>query len=579
MRYENTTNVDNLRHRAITSIQNKDAFSDDSLPQSTYEIRRLLHELQVHRIELEMQNEELRNARAEVEKGLTLYTDLYDFAPVSYFTLECGGVITKTNLAGAKLLGIERSLLLDKNFADFVSQSDLPLFRNFLKQVFIGENQEVSEVITLEGKNQPPRMIQLEASFPNNAQECRVVAVDITEITEKKVTEAALLSAKKNAELANLACKAKSDFLANMSHEIRTPMNAIVNLVRLSLGEQNSQKRDYYLEQTVQASKLLLSLINDILDFSQIEAGKLTINPVPFNLTDLLRVLENTFSLQAQDKGLSLTFSQDENLPADLIGDDLRVEQILINLINNALKFTRQGAVEIRSQLISRNEDDSVLVKFSVKDSGIGIAKEKLPQLFHPFTQAETSITREFGGTGLGLSISYNLVELLGGKLNAESELGQGSCFHFEVPFKINLQPNYVPKPVDTVAREKCFTGKHLLIVEDSEINRLVLGAILEEEKISFDEAENGVQALELLKNHHYDAILMDVQMPVMDGIEATKRIRQSKEIYNNIPIIAMTACAISGDKERFLNVGMDAYIPKAIDIDEFLETLSTVIC
>ena len=402
------------------------------------------------------------------------------------------------------------------------------------------------------------------------AETSSVFVAIVQNISERNKAEALLKDAKTEAIQANLA---KSQFLANMSHEIRTPMNAIINLVKLSLEEHDTEKQHYYLSQVVDSSELLLNIINDILDFSKIEAGKLVADKIPFNLFSLLNNLNNIFSLKAEEKGLSLDFIRDDSVPEFVIGDDLRLKQILINLIGNAIKFTQKGSVSVNIELIARSETNHALIKFSVNDTGIGIAIEKIPELFKAFIQAEDSTTRQFGGSGLGLAISQSLVKLLGGKLNAESSSGQGSCFYFQIPFQINTNPalNQEIEKIETIN----LSGKHLLVAEDNKTNRLVLKVILEQENISFEMAENGVEALEYLNNSRYDAVLMDVQMPMMNGIEATQKIRSSNEPYQNIPIIAMTAYAIEGDKEKCLESGMNAYVSKPIDRDVFLTTLS----
>ena len=374
-------------------------------------------------------------------------------------------------------------------------------------------------------------------------------------------------------EEAEQASRTKSEFLANMSHEIRTPMNAIINLVQLSLEEKDFEKQHYYLTQVSDSSSLLLNIINDILDFSKIEAGKLAISKIPFDLHRMLKVIENIFSLKAEEKGLVIQFINDKDLPVALIGDDLRLKQILINLIGNAIKFTEKGSVTVTSHVLAYSEENYALIKFSIRDTGIGVAKEKLPKLFTAFVQAEDATTRQFGGSGLGLTISQSLAKLLGGKLSAESELGKGSCFYVQLPFEIDTAPSTDIKRID-IKPSFDLTGTHLLIAEDNKTNRLVLEAILNQEKISFDMAHNGQEALDFLKNNRYDAVLMDVQMPILNGLDATKKIRCSNEHYHNIPIIAMTAYAIDGDKEKCLESGMNAYVSKPIDRDNFLAIL-----
>lgn len=364
------------------------------------------------------------------------------------------------------------------------------------------------------------------------------------------------------AEIANSANKAKSEFLANMSHEIRTPLNAIVGFVESILDDELSADHREQLQYVSSSSNYLHSLINDILDISKIEAHEVHIETIPFSLPNLVQQLKaNTLSLLSQEeKEIELTISYDETIHQIVMGDPIRLNQILMNLLSNAVKFTSKGYIKLS---ITKSED---LLNFSVNDSGIGIAKEKQHLIFEPFKQADTSTTREYGGTGLGLSLSAKLVRLMGGELALRSHplRERGSEFIFSLPYK----PSNVPIDTHKVSEKKVLLGKKLdvLVVDDHNVNRIVAKKILEKMHFNVTLAENGADAVENYKKAQFDVILMDVQMPILDGYGATKEIRQiESKSSSHTPIIAMTANAMQGDREKCLQAGMDDYISKPI--------------
>ncbi|MCK9372199.1 MAG: PAS domain S-box protein [Sulfuricurvum sp.] len=388
------------------------------------------------------------------------------------------------------------------------------------------------------------------------------------DITSIKEYELELKAAKKSAESAN---RAKSDFLANMSHEIRTPMNAILGMLQLTHTLKLPQEGERYLEKIEKSSRLLLEIINDILDISKIEANQLTIAEISFNINELIEQGANLFAPKADEKGLNLIVRIAPQIPTQLIGDSLRISQILNNLLSNALKFTESGEVDlfVSAEKISAN---SVTLRFAVRDTGIGIAPKDHSKLFTMFSQADESITRKYGGTGLGLSISRRLAELMGGKLEFSSEEGVGSTFTFTADFAIadlgteNLKSrgSLRENKDDFIVISSPIRGASVLLVEDNEINIQVEGDFLRKMGIEVTTVTDGLQAVELLEKRRFDGILMDYQMPVMNGIEATKIIRRRKD---DTPIIAMTAAAMQNDKEACLEAGMDDYLPKPIDI------------
>lgn len=379
----------------------------------------------------------------------------------------------------------------------------------------------------------------------------------------------------KNAELEE-ASRVKGQFLATMSHELRTPLNGVIGfLTQLGKTSLDTRQKDYL--QTINVSaRMLLGVINDVLDFSKIEAGKLSIENIDIDIRVLLDETISMFAASAEEKGIGLVCDIDPAIPANLLADSLRLTQILSNLIANAIKFTSEGEVRLEARLMSESSS-RVSLQIAVSDTGIGISEQSLTKLFQPFAQADASTTRKYGGTGLGLTIARKLVEMMGGRLEVASKVWQGTCFTISLEFEKSSSAinDYGLRTDDVQLNIKPLTGKRVLIVDDNNINRKLDQLLIEELGGDFDLAENGMQAVDAFSRRAYDLILMDVNMPVMDGIEATRRIRALESTSHITPIIALTANALPGDKEKFIASGMDDYLSKPLNEKSLLNTLN----
>ncbi|MBS1655346.1 MAG: response regulator, partial [Bacteroidetes bacterium] len=388
------------------------------------------------------------------------------------------------------------------------------------------------------------------------------------DITEQKELELELVEAR---EAAEQSASSKEIFLANMSHEIRTPMNAILGMGRQLNKTELNEQQHFFLNTINTAAEHLLVIINDILDISKIEAGKLQLEEIGFNLADLLQHSQEVITHKAEEKGLSVSMETDRKIDSILIGDPYRLNQVMLNLLSNAVKFTEKGRIEVKAKLLVSKEGVQ-LITVTVSDTGIGMDKEFLASIFQKFSQEDKTITRKYGGTGLGMSISKQLVELMQGTITVSSSKGVGTKITLTIPFKVGTVRDLKIK--EKVSFDSSvLRDKKILLVEDNEMNRLVAITVLKNYGVHISEVVNGAEAVEAVKSFSYDLVLMDVQMPVMDGIQATRIIRSGLDKY--IPIIALTANAIKGESDRCLEAGMSDYVSKPFEEEDLVTTIA----
>ena len=671
---------------------------------SEAETLKLIHELEVHQIELEMQNDELLLAKELADTAIEKYTELYDFAPTGYISISKEGKLTNINLTACRMLGKERSRLINSQFGFFVSDDTKSIFNNFLDEIFKSKISQCCEVnLSVNGEI---FHVYLTGIVAEDGNKCNTTIVDITQLKEVEealkqskeryqkllnildsgvvvhapdasiiitnpkacellglredqvkgkmavdsdwrfldenktvlsfdqypvnqilftkhsvknfvmgvqrpkindvvwllingfpvvdtngeieeivisfndITEMILLKneltkAKEQAEAAN---KAKSAFLANMSHEIRTPLNGIIGFTDLIMKTNYDEDQLKYIEIINQSGINLMEIINDILDFSKIEAGKLELNIEEIDLFGLVNQIVALFKHQANLKKIDLILNVDSNVPQYIFADSLRLKQIIMNLIGNALKFTSKGQIKLDITEIASSDSFSIL-NFSIKDTGIGIKKSNQEKIFNSFVQEDTSTTRRFGGTGLGLAISNQLLALMNSKLQLISDYGHGSDFYFSIEFKKSNSEikKSVLSPVnddEDIIKENAIPLK-ILVVEDNKISMLLVVKLLKKlfPNSTIIEASDGKEAIKKFKKEKVDVVLMDIQMPKKNGFETTAELRKL-DISKNTPIIALTAGTLIEEKEKCLEYGMNGYISKPIVLTDLQKAL-----
>jgi PAS domain S-box-containing protein len=503
--------------------------------------------------------------RASEERYRRLFEDAHD----AILTYDLDGRVTSLNKTGERVLGYSRSEVVGNGISEFVSADDVTILKGRIAQLLAGAPCGPRET-TIKSRDGSLSVLEVSSRLVFEGGRPVGVCTIAHDITERKHWEEELQ--RKNIELAAAlvaareGTEAKSRFLANMSHEIRTPMNGVIGIIELLLRTPlNAEQRDYA-ESVKRSGVALLQLLNDILDFSKIEAGKLEVRPVLFNPASLAAEVRTLLRPQAESKGIELRVNTAPALPRQVRADESRVRQVLINLAGNAAKFTDDGWVEIRVSM----EDGRL--RFEVQDTGPGIAPERSGELFESFSQADTSLTRRHDGTGLGLAISKQLVALMGGEIGFDSQPGEGSTFWFTIPVEM---PTDEAEPVASALRVLSRTAPaatrpvRLLLAEDNELNRRIALRMLAALGWHADSVPNGQLAVQAVLSSCYSAVLMDVHMPEMDGFTATREIRRLEPEDRHTPIIAMTANAMVGDREKCLEAGMDDYLSKPVQLDE----------
>jgi PAS domain S-box-containing protein len=497
-------------------------------------------------------------------------------------TADPSGIITDVNKQMEALTDCTRDELIGAPFKNYFTDPDRA--ETSITRV-LSEKKVTDYELTARTRDGRETVVSFNATtFYDRDRRLQGVFAAARDVTERKRLDQVLQE--KNVELENATAAAekanlaKSDFLSSMSHEIRTPMNAIIGMSYLALKTELSPRQRDYIKKIKGAGRHLLSIINDILDFSKIEAGKLTVERTEFELEGVLDNVANLIADKAAAKGLELVFDVDRELPGTLIGDPLRLGQILINYSNNAVKFTEQGEISIVLRLQEETERD-LLLHCAVRDTGIGLTRDQIGLLFASFSQADASITRKFGGTGLGLVISKNLAELMDGEVGVSSEPGKGSTFWFTARLGkcagpgggAGGEPGAAQASTDSFERLGTIRGARILLVEDNELNQEVAIELLRDAGFVVELAVNGRVALEMVGAAPYDLVLMDVQMPVMDGVTATREIRKEERL-SGLPVVAMTADAMLSDRNRCMAAGMNDHVAKPIEPEELWQAL-----
>lgn len=532
------------------------------------EVQRLLHEIELRHCELEQQNEELRQTQrhldtAESRREEDRLRTMVESAPCAMVMTDAGGRIVLANAQAEKLFGYRREELIGQS-VELLVPEQLRGQHSDDRRSYMADPQMRPMGIgrDLYARRKDGSQVPVEIGLSAvKTKEGMLILASMADITERKRAEAALQQAKADAEKAN---QAKSRFLAYVSHDLRTPMNAILGMVGLALEKTAEPSVKDYLQTAKDSADLLLALLNDLLDCAKIESGKLALEAAPFSLRRVLDQTTRVLTVRATQKGISFSCSVLPDAPDWLVGDHVRLRQILLNLAGNGIKFTEQGEVAISVRVESQTSDETRL-EFAVRDTGIGILPCDVNRIFQPFAQADLATARRFGGTGLGLAISSSLVAMMGGRIWVESEPEKGSTFRFTVRLPLAKQP---PVELDTGpdVLAPSTASLRVLVVEDNPANQKLAAYILNDRGHTVEIAGDGRQALRMAQENTYDAILMDVSLPGMDGLETTAAIRAQERGEPRVPIIAVTASAMQGDRERCLEVGMNGFLSKPIN-------------
>ncbi len=530
----------------------------------------------------------LKQMEGQVDAKQRLLEASFATTHESIIIFDGKGIVLDTNSRAEKMFGFKRKDIIGRDMGEFIVPERYKALHY----------QSLAHVTSPKGDFHETFRTEIESQRVNGEEFMSELAISrsrspdgdifvayIRDISQAKTAEQALIDAKQAAEKANIA---KSAFLANMSHEIRTPMNGVLGVLDILRRTELNEEQIRYTDIIDKSGNSLLTILSDILDLSKIESGKDMVHPEPANLQKVVQNSVDLFNASANEKGLALKSFYEPTLPTSFIADENRIQQILSNLIGNAIKFTSSGSIELRAEPSDdvEQENDLTHIRISVADTGIGIEPEKLDMIFEAFTQAENTTTRKFGGTGLGLAISRRLAEAMGGQLTVESELGKGTVFYLDLPLRRIGQQNdpAQPDPVELnppmktnrVTQEAAVPQLNFLIVEDDEINRIVIKSYLRHPKINLTIATTGLEAVEACRLQSFDLIFMDISMPIMGGVEATQIIRKEVQDTGRAqgPIICITAHAMKSDRQKFINAGMDDYLSKPLRKEELVKVM-----
>jgi len=564
--------------RVANNVSNADfgerakVYSKDEIGILATSFNKMIDDLQMEIYEEKNTEEALRSQRDLYETLLKTQSEMGE--GVSITSAE---KIVYVNDAVCNIYGYSREEILGmKSFLDIIPADEKAALTERLRQRISGEREQSTGETKIMRKD--GRIVNIEYTVRNLFADGRMQMISIIrDVTEKKKAEAQLQDERARAESAEIAKKIGEQFLANMSHEIRTPMNAIIGFTDVILKTPLNREQQQYLDAIKTSGENLLVIINDILDFSRIKSGKIPIEQREFKLSHIVSLCADLMLPKAIEKAIKINTRIDKNIPDSLIGDPTRLNQVLLNLTANAIKFTPHGEVSIEANLISDNKED-VLLEFLITDTGIGIPANKLSTIFDAFTQANNDTARKYGGTGLGLAIVKQLIELQGGSVSVSSTEEKGSCFSFRISYEKGMA-KHIHEDVKAISANGNLKDVKILLVEDNAMNQLLAKKVLGDWGCNVQVAENGKAAIEKLEKGDFDVVLMDIQLPEMDGYEATQRIRNDlSKPKCDTPIIAMTAHVMHSEEEKCYKVGMNGYVSKPFNTSTLYTKITSVV-
>ncbi|TXH00649.1 MAG: PAS domain S-box protein [Rhodocyclaceae bacterium] len=514
-----------------------------------------------------------RRMETQLSEQLHLVEELIEAIPLPVYLKDTLGRYIRLNRAFELFFHVRREDYIGRTLHDLLSPEDALIHAVKDAELFAAKGTQSYEAMVHSCDGEIHDAIYRKAVLTRRDGSVSGLLGVIVDITDRKTAEREVVRAKEAAEAAS---RAKSHLLANMSHESRPPLTGVIGMTDLALDTELSAEQREYLSIAKSSAESLLTVINDILDFSKIEAGKLSIEHIAFDLHRLIADVLKPLAMRADEKGIELISAVIDNVPRFVLGDPSRIRQVLVNLVGNAIKFTDTGRITLTTDLMQQQHGRTI-IHFAVSDTGIGIARDKHELIFDAFSQEDTSTTRKYGGTGLGLSICRRLVELMGGRIWLQSQLGEGSTFHFSVELQLTEQSiSAAGQPIIRHSPHEAGSRLNILLVEDHPINQKLALGLLEKWGHLATLAQNGQEAIDILDRKSFDLVLMDMQMPVMGGIDATKRIRAREAALRlpRTPIIAMTAAAMQDDRDACLMAGMDDYLSKPIQVGELQEKL-----